>query len=67
MHYVLKPDTAISTHNTPRSAATSSATARLEPLLAQRLPPFGLQMARADTSRRHVELAPPLFSATMYW
>jgi hypothetical protein len=26
----------------------------------------GLQVARADTSRRRVELAPPLFSATMY-
>jgi hypothetical protein len=26
----------------------------------------GLQLARADTSRRHVELAPLLFSATMY-
>jgi ABC-2 type transport system ATP-binding protein len=26
----------------------------------------GLQVARVDTSRRHVELAPPLFSVTMY-
>ncbi len=39
----------------------------MKPLMAERFPPFGaFRRVGADTSRRHVELAPPLFTDTIY-